>query len=89
MPVFVVIALSFLWQSGAGLTRRRIVMKTIVPAARVSLRDMKELRKEVASLKRELARLQKSVEKLSRPGKVRASKVVADSLKVVDSDKHM
>lgn len=50
-------------------------MKTIVPEARVSLREFKELRKEMTVLKSEVARLCKAVEKLEGPGKVRTRKV--------------
>ncbi len=47
--------------------------------------DLKALRKEMDALKTEVAKLRKAAEDAKKPGKIRATSVVVDSIQVVDA----
>jgi len=49
------------------------------------LAELRSLRKQVAALRKQVSRLDKVVRTLSRPGRLRAQKVVVNSLEIVDA----
>lgn len=55
------------------------------PSAKSGKADLISLRKQIGALRKEVASVQKTIKTLRKPGKLRASKLVVDSLEVVDS----